>query len=133
MKASCFHVLFPFSAPSSPVVFPPLQLEVAALERKLAGLREKGKQILMSIAAEEEKIAAVHEELSGEDGQLAEERGLVARQEAQLQKEVVSHCSCENWGGGGGHYTFIFVDTSPSPLSPPRPLLSPVSPPSRIV
>ncbi len=36
----------------------------------------------------------MHEELSGEDGELLEERRELERQEEQLQKEVVSPLSC---------------------------------------
>ena len=67
---------------------------MAALEAKLAVLRKQEQEILASITSQESKIRAVHDELSGENSQLAQERREIEKQEKQLQKEVVSSSSC---------------------------------------
>ena len=75
-----------------------LQSEIVTLETKLAELKEQKSGILSSIGDEEERIRSIHEELSSENGQLAEERRQVESKEEKLQKEVVS----EEKGGEGG-------------------------------
>lgn len=70
------------------------QSEIATLEAKLVDLREQRSGILSSISEEERRIGSIHEELSLENGQLAEERRQIEKKEEQLQVEVVS-------GGGG--------------------------------
>lgn len=74
------------------------QSEIATLETKLAELREQKSGVLSSIGAEEERIRSIHEELSSENGQLAEERRQIESKEEKFQKEVVS----EERGGGRG-------------------------------
>ena len=75
------------------------QSEITTLETKLAELREQKSGILSSIGDEEESIRSIHEELSLENGQLAEERRQIESKEEKLQREVVSK---EGAGGGGG-------------------------------
>ena len=62
---------------------------MAALEAKLAALREEESQLLTAIGEEEEKIQAVHGELAGDHSQLSEERELLKGREKKLQEEVV--------------------------------------------
>ena len=53
-------------------------------------MREQKSGILSSIGNEEERIRSIHEELSLENGQLAEERRQVESKEEKLQGKVVS-------------------------------------------
>ena len=63
---------------------------MATLEVKLAELCVREGVLLASIEKEEDKIRAVHEELASEDTELMEERRKVEKQEAELQREMVS-------------------------------------------
>lgn len=76
------------------------QSEIATLETKLAELREQRSGILSSIGDEEERIRSIHEELSLENGQLAEERRQIESKEEKLQGKVVSRRGRGSGEGG---------------------------------